>query len=147
MIDLIKNKNLINLINIKKQFINSINTSFCFFELGCNLLEIYKTFKKISNSGDDIFDTELNTIEKNFENHKKKILLLNNDKDDSKLIQSIILNIKQDQKDIIELIENIEIRKEEKKEKSHNFKKFLKNTISTVAAFSAGAYFTGGYLQ
>ena len=146
MVNLLKNEKIIKLINMNECFIGKINSSLAFFELGNNVIELVDVFKQLSKSGIDKFDRVLCGIKKNFEYHKNEInKLTGNDKNDSKLLKSIILKIKQDQKDIDDLIKLIlKAIKEKEDEKKELKTSFAINIFKTIIFKVAESYYTGG---
>ena len=145
LINLVKGSKIKDFIVKNDDLFSGINTAFTFFELGVRFLDLINCFRELKKIDNYYFYYKLRDINENFQKHKSEIKYIKgNDKEDLKLIQSIIKKINQDRDDIIELIRNVSKEKdEEEKNKNKNIVKTAKRVAATAFYIAAGAYFTG----
>ena len=145
LINLVKGSKIKDFIVKNDDLFSGINTAFTFFELGVRFLDLINCFRELKKIDDCYFYYKLRDINENFQKHKSEIKYIKgNDKEDLKLILSIIKKINQDRDDIIELIRNVSKEKdEEEKNKNKNIVKTAKRVAATAFYIAAGAYFTG----
>lgn len=143
LINSIKNVKVINILKSSNQFLSA---PFSFLELSYHVVGLIKCFNKLYYPESDIFNYELEQINKNFQKHKENITnITGNDKEDLKLIKTILLDIKNDRDDIIKLISKMNDKKEcaELKKKKHIID-LVKYSASTFFGVTLGTILSGG---